>query len=123
MDDRIKYLKLSLLIEMILGLVLTSLFAASLGASTVAPSFAAGSDYIIGGSYGFVVIFLPVIFFPLLALKELNTFKNRRKLTFNLINSAVVVTLVFFPLSVWQIYMLYKLRSDESDYTPHDFGI
>ncbi|MFY9142282.1 hypothetical protein [Sulfuricurvum sp.] len=112
MEKYIKYLKVSYQIEMVLGILLAGFMSFFLGVmATDAPS-ATYFHFALGALFGFIIVAIPTMLMPFLAIKELNNYVAKRKLLFNIINAVVVLAFVFFPLALWQFYMLYKIKND-----------
>ena len=112
LDKRIKYLKISYIIEMILGALMAAFMTLFLGVMATDSPSSSDLDFVIGALIGFVVVAVPTILIPLLAINELNNFKVKRRLIFNIINAIIVLIVVFAPLAFWQFYMLYKIKKD-----------
>ena len=110
MQKYIKYLKISYEIEMILGIIFSCFVSFFLGImSTDSPS-STYLDFILGIVFGFLIIAIPSISIPYLAIKELNDYETKRKLIFNIINIIFIFFFLFMPLALWQFYMLYKIK-------------
>lgn len=115
MDKYIKYLNISYKIEILLGIIM-SYFGAIIGplaVSSLFPNYA----LILGMILGFTIIFIPTILIPILAIYELKSFSKNEKLLFNTINIFIVL-IIFFPLALFQSYILYKIKKRIILYVP-----
>ncbi|MDO6514603.1 hypothetical protein [Neptuniibacter sp. 2_MG-2023] len=111
MERRIKYLKITLYIEMVLGTGMGAVMALFLGTMATDSPTSTTADFVMGALMGFSLFAIPLVFLPILSLRELNRFAEKRVSLINYINSAILILFVFFPLGIWQIYNLVKLKS------------
>jgi hypothetical protein len=65
---------------------------------------------IIGGFTGFLVVFLPTVLLPILAIKELGKYEVKRKLIFNALSTITVLFTILMPLAFLNFFILYKIR-------------
>ena len=112
MSKYIKYLKISYKIEMFLGFFLASYLSFFLSIMATDSPSSTYINAILGAILGFLIVAIPTIIIPIFAIKELNNYKTKTKLIFNIIN-AIVMFLYFIPLGLWQIYMLYKIKKEQ----------
>lgn len=111
MDKYIHYLKVSYRVEIAVGFLISSfmtLFMATMATDSPNSTY---MHMILGGIFGFIFTATPTILIPILAIKELKNYTIKRKLLFNIINGVIVLFFIFFPLAIWQFYMLYKMRN------------
>lgn len=110
MEGKIKQLKVSLIIEIVFGSILSIFMALFLGTMATDSPSSTYIDLAIGAAIGFLIIFLPTVLLPYFGIKELKKFEHKKAIIINSINSIVVLLFVFPPLAFWQFYVLYKLK-------------
>jgi|GEM_PF-5423233 len=110
MEGEIKYLKVSLKIEIVLGIIISIFMALLLGTMATDSPSSTYLNFAMVAVIGFLVVFLPTVLLPYFSIKELNKFNQKKSIVINSINSTVVFLFVFFPLALWQFYLLYKLK-------------
>jgi len=111
MENRIKYLKVSYQIEMVLGILVAGYMSIFLGVMATDAPTSTNIHFVFGALFGFTIVAIPTVLMPFLAIRELNNYKEKGKLTFNIINVVIVLAFVFFPLALWQFYILYKIKN------------
>lgn len=98
MGKRIKYLTIFYWIMIAFGLyksAFLTLFMATM--ATDSPSSTI-SNAILGGIFGFSVVFIPFVLIPFLAIRELKNYTEKRKLIFNNIFSVIAFIFLCFDI-------------------------
>jgi len=110
MENRIKYVTISLYAEILLGTILSiglpifiMVLAADAPQPTEMPSF-------VGALIALFLVSMPLVVLPLLAKKELQSFPETGSLFLNYMNTCIPIAFVFFPLAFWQLYMFRKMK-------------
>lgn len=110
MENRIKYVTISLYAEILLGIILSigspifiMVIAADAPQPTEMPSF-------VGALIALFLVAMPLVVLPILAKKELQDFPKNGALFLNYMNTCIPIAFVFFPLALWQLYMFRKLK-------------
>ena len=112
MEQRIKYLMLSFYAEMVIG-TLTALFMALfIGVMATDSPKSKEAHFSMGSAFGFSIVAVPLVLLPWLAALELKKFPQTKRIVFTYIKVLVTV-FTFFPLGIWQVYMLIKLESEK----------
>ncbi len=114
MQKYIKYLKISYQIEMVLGIVAAGFMSFFLGIMATDSPSSTYFNFAFGAIFGFSAIAIPSVLIPFLAIKELNNYEIKGKLLFNIINAAFIFISIFMPLALWQFYMLYKIKQQNT---------
>lgn len=109
MQPYLNRLKLTLKIEMGLGLLTASFLGLLMGTFAMDPPWATELDFYKGAAFGFCLAAIPMLLIPFLALHELAQFKTRKRLFITKLNAGVCFFFVFFPLAIWQFYLIKKL--------------
>jgi len=110
MENRIKHLKISLYIEILLGIIL------SIGAPILIIMLASNAaqptemNPLVGALLAIFMLALPFIVLPFLAIKELDAFSEKGGLFLNYMNTCIVIAFTFFPLAFWHLYMFKQLK-------------
>ncbi|WP_343801409.1 hypothetical protein [Marinobacterium maritimum] len=112
MDKQIKWLKISLKVEMLIGVVAGGILALVLGTMATDSPTSGTLEFIMGALFGFALVATPMLVIPALSIRELNRFPENRKFVFNYLNTVIVLVFVFFPLAIWQIYTLAHLKAN-----------
>jgi len=110
MENRIKHVKISLYIEILLGIILAiglPIFIMVLGTNADQPT---EMNPIFGALLALFMVALPFIVLPILAIKELDAFAEKGGLFLNYLNTCTVIAFTFFPLAFWQLYMFKQLK-------------
>lgn len=111
MDNKILYLKNSLIIEMIFGAILAIVLSVYMVSMASANPDAAAINIFLGALFPIVIVALPLVLLPYMAMRELNEYTEQNSLILNYVNSGIAVGFVFFPLAIWQIFTLVKIKS------------
>ncbi|GLS90139.1 hypothetical protein GCM10007916_12060 [Psychromonas marina] len=111
MDNKILYLKRSLIVEIIFGALLAIILSVYMVSMASANPNAATIDIFLGALFPIVIVALPLVLLPYMAIRELNEYEEQNSLILNYVNSGIAVGFVFFPLAVWQIFTLVKVKS------------
>ena len=107
-------LKITLIIEMIIGF-LGACFLALFMATMATDSSASSSFHMfLGGIVGFLIGFVPAVVLPYFALKELKAYQQKENLTLNIINSVLVFILILLPLGLIQFFLIYKVGKEKN---------
>ncbi len=112
MEKQIKWLKISLKLEMVIGVVAGGFLGLVLGTMATDSPTSDTLDFLMGAVFGFSIVALPMIIIPLLSIRELNRFPEKQSFICNYINTVIVLVFVFFPLAIWQIYTLVHLKAN-----------
>lgn len=110
MEKRIQQFKISLYIEVLLGIILSivlPIFMISL--SLDSPETTAFNSFL-GAFFSFCLVALPLVLLPVMSIKELNEFPEKNSLFLNYMNTGIVVAFVFFPVAFWQIFIFRKIK-------------
>lgn len=110
MKGYIQYLKIFYFIEIVLGLIITiymTMFMAMMATDSPSSTII---HMISGGFIGFLVVFLPTVLLPGLAIKELGKYEVQRKLKLNILNTIIVFFTILMPLAFLNFFILYKIR-------------
>ena len=120
MQSKIKLMKISLIIQIVMGLVVTGYMVLFLGVmSTDAPT-SSFKDVLMGVSVALGLIGLPTVGLPALALFELGRYGKQKKLYLIYTNAIVglVVGVISNPLfllmAIWQFYIIYGINKVEA---------
>jgi len=111
MENRIQYVKITLYIEIILGIVLSialPIFMLNIAASAAEPT---EINPIFGALLAIFMVGMPLILLPILAIKELGRFPSKGTLFLNYLNTCLVIAFVFFPVALLQLYMFKQLKN------------
>lgn len=115
MDRKILFLKRSLIAEIIFGMVAAIVLAVYMVSLVSDNPNSATIDLFLGALFPIVIIGLPLVLLPYIAIRELNEYSEQKSLLINYVNSGLAVGFTFFPLAIWQIFTLVKLRSYRSE--------
>jgi len=115
MDRKILFLKRSLIAEIIFGAIAAIAISVYMVSMVNDNPNAATIDMFLGALFPIVIIALPLMLLPFMAIRELNEYGEQKSLLINYVNSGIAVGFVFFPLAIWQIFTLVKLKSYRSD--------
>ncbi|MDD5359643.1 MAG: hypothetical protein PHI02_05195 [Sulfurovaceae bacterium] len=131
MKNQIKYLKFYYWIIIVFGAIITIKATFWIRATSVNFETLNISHFAFSG-IGFILTFIPLVLLPLLAIKELDSFKEKNKLKVNMI---LVVIFLFFTINLFkkidshvlslipilfitaQIYILYKIKNEANNKT------
>ena len=120
MQSKIKMMKISLIVQIVIGLAVTGYMVLLLGVmSTDAPT-SSYKDVLMGVSIALGLIGLPTVGLPLLALFELGRFVKRKKLHFIYTNAIVGLGIgvlsnpIFLLVAIWQFYNIYAISKAEA---------
>ncbi len=111
MEKQIKWLKISLKVEMVIGVLAGGALALVLGTMATDSPTSGTLEFIMGALFGFALVAIPMLVIPALSIRELNRFPVNEKFIFNYLNTVIVFVFVFFPLAIWQIYTLVHLKA------------
>ena len=108
----IRYLHAYYNFRILIGLISSVVGAFIAGIMLTTSSSAQGSIIIsiFGGIIIFIILILITTLIPSLALKELDSFKQNRKLVLNYIDAIFMLGTVF-PIGLWQVYTLHKVKT------------
>lgn len=112
MEGNLKYLKWSLVVEIVLGIALSLFMALFIGVMATDSPASGKSHFLAGTLVGFIAVALPTVVFPYFCIRELNSYPVKKSIKANLFHSILVGMAVFFPVALWQIYVLLKLKRD-----------
>ena len=112
MSKYIKYIKVIYYIVIIVSAIGASWMAIFLGVMATDAPGSGTFEFTIGFLIGFLIIFIPTSIFPILSIRELNKYEEKRGLIFNYITS-IVLLFIFIPLALLQMYFLYKLNKSQ----------
>lgn len=115
MDKKILYLKRSLIAEMVFGAILAIILSVYMVSMASANPNAEAINIFLGALFPLVIIALPLVLLPYMAMRELNEYSDQKSLILNYVNSGIAVGFVFFPLAVWQIFTLVKIKSYQNN--------
>lgn len=110
MENRIKHVKISLYIEILLGIILSigvPVFIMVLASDATQPT---EMNPIFGALLALFMFALPFIVLPFLAIKELDAFAEKGGLFLNYLNTCLVIAFTFFPLAFWHLYSFKQLK-------------
>jgi len=110
MENRIKHVKISLYIEILLGIILAiglPVFIMMLAAEATQPT---EMHPLIGALLALFMVALPFIVLPILAIKELDAFSEKGGLFLNYMNTCIVIAFTFFPVAFWHLYTFKQLK-------------
>jgi len=110
MKGSVQYLKIFYFIEIIFGLLITiyvTMFTAAMATDSPDSTI---THMIAGGFFGFLLVFLPSVLLPILAIKELGKFEIQRKLLFNILNTIIIFFTILMPLAFLNFFILYKIK-------------
>ena len=120
MQSKIKMMKISLIVQLLIGVVVTGYMVLLLGVmSTDAPT-SSYKDVLMGVSIALGLIGLPTVLLPFLALRELGRFVQTKKLHFIYTNAIIGLLLgvfanpIFLLVAIWQFYLIYGLTKAEA---------
>ena len=80
--------------------------------STDSPSISSASAFW-STVFVFTILFIITISLPKAALEELKDYKSGGKLYYNMLDATLMV-LLFFPLALWQFYLLFRVSTREN---------
>ena len=119
MKSKTKMMTIALVVQILLGVVVTAFATMLLSVMSMDAPTATTSDMVMGIAIALGLIGLPTIGIPLLALRELKRYPEKRGLQF-LYGNAVfgiligAVGLVLFLLvAIWQFYLISELKNEK----------
>ena len=120
MQSKIKIMKIALIVQIVIGLVVTGYMVMFLGVmSTDAPT-SSYKDVLMGVSIALGLIGLPTVLLPLLSLREIGRFEETKKLHFTYTNAIIGLLIgvfanpIFLLIAIWQFYIIYGLTKAEA---------
>ena len=117
MDRKILFLKRSLMAESTFGILLAVFMVFLTVSLTMDNPDSTVSNMLLAAVFVFCGITIPLVILPIMAIRELNDYPVHKNLLMNYVNSGIAVGFVFFPLAIWQLYTLVKLKSLHPDAT------
>ena len=119
MQQKIKVMKIALIVQIVFGVLATAFITYLLAYLSLDEEVQTTYEVLLGWGIALGLVGVPVVGLPLLALRELVHYSEKKSLTFTYINAAVaplvgIVLLPIFLVSLVQFYFIYGLRKAEA---------
>ncbi len=107
-----KGLKIILIIEIIYIFIASCLLGSVVAIMITDSPTTTSKDMIIWGGTTFVSLFVPFVLLPILSIKELVNYNEKKRLWLNITNSIVTTIFIFFPLIIVHLFLIYKIKNE-----------
>ena len=114
METHINRLKATLMFQIVVGIILSIVMVSYTVSVGLESDASTGVSIAIGALLVAVIPLVPLVLVPFMSIRELDVYPEKGSLFINHFDSFIIIAFICFPIAIWQIFLLRKIKACNS---------